>query len=347
MFNRICVVLVLLLVNAMQLTASGGKDKTKDEAVVNIYSHRHYDVDRVMFGKFEESTGIKVNVVQAKADELIERMSSEGEASPADLLFTVDAGRLIRAKNEGLLASVSSEKLMEYIPAHLRGPEGYWYGLTKRARVIVWDKERMPEPELKSYMDLADPGLGKKVLIRSSSNIYNITLLSFLALAYGEEQAKMWASGVVNNMARDPQGNDRDQMKALVEGIGDYAVVNTYYVGLLLNSSDPEEVRVGERIGILFPDQESYGTHVNISGAGVAANAPNRENAIKLLEYMASPEVQEFLAQENFEYPVNEQVANAPIVESWGSFMEATENLGEVAAKADEAVRIFDEAGWR
>lgn len=347
---------LIALITASGLFANGSSEASKasadsmdsaDPGEVNVYSHRHYEADQELFDAFTAETGIKVNVVKAKADELIERMRSEGAASPADVLITVDAGRLTRAENLGLLQSVSSAVLDGTVPSKLRDPEGHWYALTKRARVIVYDKQVMPEPGVSTYAELADPDLGADILIRSSSNIYNISLLASMVNREGEAAAKAWAEGVVGNMARDPQGNDRDQMRALVAGEGDYAVVNTYYVGLLLNADDPADVKVGERIGLIFPDQDGAGTHVNISGAGVAANAPNPENALRLIEFLVSEEAQEVFSKQNHEYPVNPKVEPSGTAAMWGTFVEDGGNVAALGDFADRAVRIFDEAGWR
>ena len=336
--------LCFVVLSAAAASAAG---TSGDNQVVNVYSHRHYDADRALFEDFEAQTGIRVNVVQAKADELIERMRAEGQASPADILMTADAGRLVRAEDLGLLRPVKTTLLTESVPSHLRDPEGYWYGLTKRARVIVWDTDRLESPGIETYADLASSDMDGRVLIRSSSNIYNISLLASIVEARGREEAQRWAEGVVSNMARDPQGNDRDQMKALVAGLGDYAVVNTYYVGLLIDSDDPAEAEVGRRIGILFPDQGNGGAHINVSGAGVAAHAPNPENAVRLLEFLTSAEAQGVFAEQNYEYPVNPAVEASGLIASWGGFEESTINLRALGDNADEAIRIFDEAGWR
>ena len=336
--------LSLVILSAGAAFATG---TAEDSEVVNVYSHRHYDADRALFEEFEAQTGIRVNVVQAKADELIERMRAEGQASPADILITADAGRLVRAEDLGLLQPVQTTALTESVPSHLRDPDGYWYGLTKRARVIVWDTDRREASGIGTYAELASPDLDGRVLIRSSSNSYNISLLASIVENFGPEEAQSWAEGVVANMARDPQGNDRDQMKALIAGLGDYAVVNTYYVGLLIDSDDPAEAEVGRRIGILFPDQGAGGTHINVSGAGVAAHAPNPENATRLLEFLTSAEAQGVFAEQNYEYPVNPAVESSGLVASWGSFEESKVNLRALGDNADEAVRIFDKAGWR
>lgn len=340
---------VLFTVLTAGLVSAGGTEEGRSDeqpGVVNVYSHRHYDADQQLFQDFTRQTGITVNVVQAGADQLIERLRAEGENSPADLLITVDAGRLHRATDLGLLQTVESPTLEENVPAHLRHPGGYWYGLTKRARVIVYDKTKTG-PGAMDYEDLADPDLPGEILVRSSSSIYNISLLASIINARGEDAAAQWARGVVENMARSPQGNDRDQMKALVAGAGDYALVNTYYVGLLLNSSDPEEQRVGERIGILFPNQSGRGAHVNVSGAGITAHAPNPENALKLLEFLTGEEAQGVFAQVNYEYPVNPRVEPGETISAWGEFIEDTADLKVLGELGPQAIRIFDQAGWR
>ena len=344
--QRIILVIVSVLI-ATTLFARGVGPGSTEPGEVNLYSHRHYRADQELFDAFTAETGIRVNVVQAKADELIERMRSEGDASPADVLITVDVGRLVRAKRLGLLQPAVSPVLDEIVPARLRDPEGHWFALTKRARVIVYDTEARDEPGLSTYADLADPDLGSGLLIRSSSNIYNISLLADMVNRMGEAAAEEWARGVVANMAREPQGNDRDQMKALAAGQGNYAVVNTYYIGLLLNSDNPSESAVGERMGLIFPDQAGEGTHVNISGAGIAANAPNPENALSLLEFLVSEEAQQVFAKQNHEYPVNPAVATSGIAAQWGSFVEYDANVAVFGDYADQAVRIFDTVGWR
>lgn len=313
---------------------------------LTLYTHRHYEVDQEIFDQFTEETGIEINVVNASADELILRMENEGEQSPADVLITVDAGRLERAHEKDLLQSVTSDVLATNVPEHLRESENHWFGITKRARVMVYDKEKgMPEG-LETYEDLAGDNWEGNVLIRSSGNIYNQSLLASLIAHHGEEEARVWAEAVVERMARAPKGNDRDQMKALIAGEGDVAVVNTYYVGHLMNSEDQTEVEVGHRIGIFFPNQATRGTHVNISGAGVAKHAPNRENAIRFIEYLTSVPVQSVFASANYEYPVNPAAQPSELLASWGSFNEDQLSLATLGELNKQAVLTFDEAGW-
>ena len=272
---------------------------------ITLYTHRHYDTDKTIFKNFEQETGIKVNVVKASADELIQKMESEGAQSPADLLLTVDAGRLVRAKMKNLLQPTDSKVLQESIPAYLRDSENHWFGLTKRARVIVYDKTKVKPEDLSTYENLTETKWAKKLLIRSSSNIYNQSLLASVIANQGKEEAKNWAAGLVKNFARKPKGNDRDQVKAILAGEGELAIINTYYLGKLLNSKDPVEVDAGNAVGIFFPNQEDRGTHINISGIGIAKHAPNKDNAIKFIEYLVSKDVQESFAKANYEYPVN------------------------------------------
>ncbi len=314
---------------------------------VNIYSHRHYDTDKQLFKMFEEKTGIKVNVVHAKADELIKRLESEGKNSPADLLITSDVARLYLAQSKGLLQKVNSKVLDEIVPQNLRNKDGYWFALTKRARVIVYNKDIVDPTTIPTYESLVQKELKGKVLVRSSSNIYNQSLLSFMIANMGEEKAKIWAQGMVKNFARNPKGNDRDQMKAVASQLGDVAIVNTYYLGKLLGSKKFSEVTVGKKMGIIFPNQKTNGTHINISGAGVVKYSKNKENAVKLIEFLVSPEAQKLFAEANYEYPINKVVEPSKIIKAWGSFKEDSLPLEELGIHNEKAVRIFNEVRWK
>ncbi|GIQ64555.1 hypothetical protein PACILC2_31230 [Paenibacillus cisolokensis] len=240
---------------------------------VNIYTARHYEVDGKLYDEFTRATGIKVNVVEGKAEELIERMKREGESSPADLFITVDGGILNNAKTSGILQPIESDTVNSNVPAEYRDADNHWVGLSARARIIAYSKERVKPEQLSTYEDLATDKWKGKVLVRSSTSLYNQSLLASLIELNGEAQAEEWAKGIVANMARKPEGGDRDQAKAIVAGQGDVALMNTYYVGQLLNSKDAEEVKVGEQIGVFFPNQETTGTHVNISGVGLAKHS--------------------------------------------------------------------------
>ncbi len=322
-------------------------DGNGDPGVVNVYTHRHYESDQDIFALFEEQTGIKVQVTNASADELIQKMRMEGAQSPADVLITVDAGRLSRAKDAELLQPIESEVLESNIPEHLRDADNQWYGFTKRARIIAYAKDRVKPEELSTYEDLASDKWKGRLLIRSSSNIYNQSLLASLVAHNGVEAAREWAAGVVNNMAREPKGSDRDQVKAVVAGEGDVTVVNSYYIGRMLNSADPEEVATAQKVGLFFPNQEGRGTHVNVSGAGVAKYAPNKENAIRLLEFMISEDAQRIFTNYNYEYPVLESVTPAETISAWGEFAEDDLPLNELGTNNKQAVLIFDEVGWK
>jgi iron(III) transport system substrate-binding protein len=343
---------IAALFAAASLAACGADAPRPDAAdpdggVVSVYSHRHYESDQELFRRFTEATGIEVKVVTASADELITRLEAEGAASPADVLITVDAGRLHRAKERGLLQPVDSEVLRANVPAHLRDPEGYWYGLTRRARVIVYARDRVQPGEITRYADLADERWRGRVLVRSSDNIYNQSLLASLIAHEGEDAARAWAAGVARNMARPPSGSDTDQAKAVAAGVGDVAIVNTYYVARLMGSADPEARRVGERLGVVFPEQDGRGAHVNVSGAGVTAHAKNRENAIRLLEFLSGDEAQRVFAEANHEYPVKPGTEPSAILRSWGEFRADTLNLAVLGELNSAAVRIFDEVGWK
>lgn len=342
----------ILLVLAVLVLASCKNDTKKEQDTetaqeVNVYTHRHYESDQQLFNLFEEQTGIKVNVINASADELIQKMSLEGANSPADVLITVDAGRLHRAKTSDLLQTISSQTLDSIIPSNLKDVDNQWFALTKRARVIAYAKDRVNPEELSTYEDLTNEKWENKLLIRSSSNIYNQSLLASIIANQGEEDAKTWAEGVVENMARSPKGNDRDQVKAVVAGEGDLAIVNTYYIGLLANSENPEERKVATSVGIFFPNQETSGTHVNVSGAGVAKYAPNKDNAIAFIEFLISEEAQQVFASTNYEYPVNTNVSISETLTNWGEFKEDTINLSLLGENNKKAVILFDEASWK
>ncbi|MDE0039218.1 MAG: Fe(3+) ABC transporter substrate-binding protein [Gammaproteobacteria bacterium] len=316
-----------------------------DGNVVNIYSARHYDTDLALYERFEERTGVRVNLIEGGSDGLIERIVNEAEFSPADLLITVDAGRLWRAQQAGVLQPVDSAVLKERIPAHLRDPGGHWFGLSKRARVIVYNKAAGLPEGISRYEDLADPRLGGKVCMRSSGNIYNLSLLGSLIEHNGEESAGEWANGVVANFRRQPQGNDTAQLRAVAAGECEVSIANTYYIGRLLGSDNPQDRLVAEGLGMLFPNQGDRGTHVNISGAGVTRHAPHRDNAVKFLEYLTGDDAQRLFAEGNNEYPVVGP-ASGPIA-TLGEFKEDAVNAAVLGANQSLAVKTYDRAGWR
>lgn len=345
-FKPITLLIFILCSFGLRADAETDKRKLETEGEVNLYTHRHYEADEALFARFTEKTGIKVNVVKANADELIERLKSEGEASPADLLVTADAGRLVRAQEAGLLQAVKSEKLEDCVPAQLREPDGYWFGLTLRARIFAYAKARVNPASLSTYEALAQPVWKGRILARSSSNIYNQSLLASIIAQSSEEQAVAWARAVRSNMARPPQGSDRDQMRAVAAGLADVAIVNTYYLGILATSSDPADRKSAEKIGVFFPNQGGRGAHINISGAGVTRHAKNTENAITLLEFLVESEQQSEFARANFEYPVNPEGLRSPLLKKWGAFKADTLNLSELGKYNQAAVKAFDLAGW-
>lgn len=314
---------------------------------VNLYTNRHYDTDKEILNEFTKETGIEVNVLKGDSDQLIERMAREGESTSADLLITADAGRLHRAKKRGLLQPITTPVLKNNVPENLKDKENYWYGLTMRARVIVYSKERVNHEELNSYKDLTSSKWKDEILVRSSSNIYNQSLLASFIAIHGEEWAEDWAAGIVDNMARRPKGNDRAQATAVASGEGDIAIMNTYYLGKMINSDNPAEVEVAKNIAIHFPSQDKEGTHINVSGIGMIKYAPNKENAIKLMEYLSSKSAQKSFASANYEYPVNPEVEPSKLLKSWGEFNLQDINLTNLGIYNDKAVKIFNKVGWR
>ncbi|MEZ4633260.1 MAG: Fe(3+) ABC transporter substrate-binding protein [Deinococcales bacterium] len=335
-FSRLWALALVFLIGLSNLALAQDK-------VVNVYSSRHYDIDNELYQQFSEITGIKVNLIEANDNELIERVLAEGSRSEGDMLLTSDAGRLWQAQDKGLLQSVSSE-ILEGIPDNLRDPEGYWFALTQRARVIIYNSEKVSADELSSYEDLTDAKWKGRICVRSSTNIYNQSLLASLIVHHGEEAAEAWAQGIVDNFARKPQGGDTDQILAVASGECDIALANSYYFGRLL--SDPSQQEATKHLAIFFPNQEDRGTHVNISGAGILANAPHPEAALALLEYLLSPEVQGLFAEANNEFPVIADVPANAILASWGEFKKDDINVALYGENNQLAVQIFDRVGW-
>lgn len=317
------------------------------EEILNIYSHRHYAIDKQVNELFKEKTGIEVKVVNAEADQLIERLKSEGANSPADVLITVDAGRMQKAKADGLLQPLESEALEKATPENLRDADGQWYPYAVRARVILVSTDRVKEGEIKDYEDLAKPGWKGRLLIRSSSSSYNQSLAASIISAGGEEKAAAWATGVAFNFARPPQGGDRDQIKAVASGLADVCVSNTYYFGLLLNSPDVAEREAAAKLKIVFPNQDNRGTHVNVSAAGVTKHAKNTENAKKYLEFLVTPEVQKLIANGSYEFPISMDLTLCPTHEKWGEFKIDTETFPKMGENQVKTSKLFDAAGWK
>ncbi len=316
------------------------------EGDVNLYSSRHYDTDERLYSDFTEQTGITVNRIEGNADELIARMQAEGANSPADVLLTVDTSRLQRAKDAGVLQTVDSDILEERIPANLQDSDNQWFGFSQRARIIFYDKNDVTEPPM-DYLSLADPKYKCMVCHRSSTNVYSQTLLASVIETHGAEAARDWAAGVVANFARDPEGGDTDQLRGLVSGQCEISVANSYYFARALRTDVDGVTAEVDRIGWIFPAQDAEGAHMNLSGGGVAAHAPNRENAVKFLEYLASDQAQVYFSAGNDEFPT---VAGVPLSESvakLGAFKADEVNLSAVAQNLPEAQKIFNEVGWK
>ena len=321
----------------------------KNTLEVNLYSQRHYAVDQKQYENFEKLTGIKVNVVKANADELIERLKNEGDNSPADLFITVDAGKLFRAKDLDLLQKINSEMIEKNVDDVFMDKDGYWTPITYRARIIVYSNERVKKEELSTYEDLGDEKWKNRILVRSSSNAYNQALISSIVANKGVEHAKKWSYDLVKNFARDPKGSDRDQVKAIAAGQGDLAIVNSYYIGLLLSSKNEEELNAGNSVSVFFLNQgeDQSGSHINISGIGLAKHSPNKSNAIKLMEYLTSEEAQKVYVNTSYEYPVNSKVEPSDIVKKWGEFRPDSLDLNLLGKYRNEAILVFDKTGWK
>ncbi|ASS74048.1 Fe(3+) ABC transporter substrate-binding protein [Tumebacillus algifaecis] len=336
------------------LAGCGTKEETtpadsepKKEQIVNVYTARNYEVDGVLYKQFTDETGIKVNVVEGKAEELIERMKREGQSSSADLFVTVDGGVLNNAKEAGVLQKVESKVIDEQVPAHLRDTDNQWIGLSTRARVIVYSKDRVKPEQLSTYEDLATDKWKGKVLVRSSTSLYNQSLVASLIELNGEQKTEEWAKGITANLARNPEGGDRDQAKAIAAGVGDVAIMNTYYFGAMLNSKDQEEVKAAQQLGVFFPNQDTNGTHVNISGMGLTKHSKNKENAVKLIEFMTSEKSQTTITQANYEFPVNAKADRPELLKTWGDFKAQKVDFAKLGTYNKQALLMMTKVGWK
>jgi iron(III) transport system substrate-binding protein len=345
--NRYQCVRVYLLSGLAAVAVWGCSSQNSSQSAVNLYSSRHYDTDQALYDEFTKETGIKVNLVEGKDDEILERIKNEGTNTQADVLVMVDAGRLWRAETANLLQPTTSAVLEEKIPASLRHPKGLWFGLTRRARVIVYNKDRVKPNELSTYEDLAKPEWKGRVCIRSSSNVYNQSLLGSMIESQGTAKTEAWAKGLIGNLARSPEGGDVSQIESVAAGQCDAAIVNHYYVARLASSEDAKDRDVTAKVAVLFPNQSDRGTHVNISGAGVVVNAPHKENAVKFLEYLVSPNAQTIFADGNNEYPVVQGVKNSKIIDTYGEFKADTVNVSAYGRNNPEALKIADRVGWK
>ncbi|MBC6441361.1 MAG: extracellular solute-binding protein [Rhodospirillales bacterium] len=317
------------------------------EGEVNLYTSRHYDTDMALYEAFTEQTGITVNVIEDKAGALMERMKAEGANSPVDIFMTVDASNLMMAASEGLLQSTSSDLLESRIPENLRHPDGDWFAFTKRARIIMV-RDGVDIGGLDTYEELADPAYDDMICIRSSGNIYNQSLVGSLLDAHGEEATANWVQGLVANMAREPESNDTGQIKAVAAGECDIAVANTYYLARLTRSDDPADRAVAGMIVPIMPNQDDRGTHVNISGAGVAAHAPNPGNAVLFLEFLASDKAQAAFAEGNNEWPAVAGIAHATVLDDlYGDFRQDDISTAIFGANRGTAQDLMEDNGWK
>ena len=322
---------------------------------VNLYTDRHYDVDQELFDAFTLQTGIRVNVVKLDADPLLTRLETEGTSTDADLIFLADAGRLGRAKGKGLLKAFPDQPSLEVVPSYLKDIDQQWIGLTKRARILVYDPTRLQANQLSTYEALGEPNSTLKVAVRSSSHVYNQSLVASMIEQIGATATSTWIEGLVTHFAiRDPftestnpVGNDRDQAKAVYNDLADVAIMNSYYFGRMLYSEDDSEVRVAESLAVFFPNQATFGTHINISGVGLTKHGKRQANAVALLDFLLSSSSQKVFADGNFEYPVRDDVEPHPLLQSWGSFQEQTIALSTLYSNSQEAFQLMVAAGWR
>ncbi len=335
------------LLAALAVTFIGAEAVAQDN-VVNVYSGRHYQTDEALYTGFTKATGIKVNRIEASEDAIIERIRNEGARSPADVMITVDAGRLWRAEQLGLFQPVKSKSLEQRIPENLREPSGQWFGFSQRARVIAYNKDKVRPGEIASYEQLAEPKWKGRVCMRSSTNIYNLSLMGAFIDHLGAEKAEQWARSVRENLAQEPKGGDTDQLKNVAAGVCDVTVSNQYYYARLARSQKPDEKQVAEKVALVFPNQKTWGTHVNISGAGVLKNAPNRENAVKFLEYLASDEAQRYFADGNNEWPAVRGVkVDNPVLNALGDFKADRLNVAALGKNQPSSQKIYDRVAWK
>ena len=318
---------------------------------VNIYTSRHYDSDDALYAEFTRATGIKVNVISGNGNALIERLKAEGENSPADIFFTVDAGNLWRVQKEGFFKSIESNKIKGIVPKNLRGPNDEWVAIAKRARVIFYNPNNTSSKEMEnlSYEDLANPKWKGKIAIRSSSNMYNQSLVASLVSNHGVKETETWAKDLVSNFARKPQGNDRAQITAVANGEAELAIANSYYVGIMLSgSAGKEQLEAANKVKIHFPNQNNRGAHINISGAGILQYSPNSKNATKFLEFLLSERVQDYMVNLSFEYPVLEGVSPHPSIAKFGTeFKEDRTSVADYGKYNTDAVKLMDRSGWQ
>ncbi len=342
-----CLAALLFAAACMRAQSAPAEPAAKPAGEVNVYTGRHYDSDLAIYDAFTAKTGVKVNIIEAGGDALIERLAREAEATPADLFITADAGMLWRAKQRGVLRAIGDAAILSRVPARFRDPEGEWVALSKRARVIIYNKEEGAPKDLQTYEDLADPALRGAICVRSSTNVYNQSLLAGMIDHHGEAAAAAWAKGVVANFARAPEGNDTSQIEAVAAGLCRLSIVNSYYLARFIGADDAKMKAIGARVGVIFPNQNSTGTHVNISGAGIARHAPHPENAEALIAFLLSDDAQTAFAAGNNEFPAVTRVAAIGPVAAFGPFRADDIDMAALGEHQTEAVMIFDKAGWQ
>ncbi len=338
---RIAITMLVLLFSASIHTSWA------DSNEVNLYSARKEALIKPLLEEFTRETGIKVNLVTGKASALLKRLVTEGRNTPADLFITTDAGRLHRAREAGVLQPVSSQQLNSVVPANLRDADGYWYGLSQRARPLFYIKDKVDPQQLSTYEALADSQWKGRICIRSSGNIYNQSLVASMIANIGETKTEAWAKAFVANFARPPKGGDKDQIKAAVAGLCDIAIANTYYVAKMLTGKDQNLKKAAEAVAVFWPNQHDRGAHINVSGIGMTSAAKNRGNAVTLMEYLVSEKAQQWYAEANQEYPVREGIPASPTLQSWGEFKSDGVELSKLGELNADAVRLMDRAGWK
>ncbi|WP_372630618.1 extracellular solute-binding protein [Cohnella sp.] len=336
----------LLVTVCLSCAGKRQEELAGNRKIVNVFTARHYQVDSAIYQEFTRRTGIQIHEVKGTAEELIERMEREGERSSADLFVSVDGGILHMAKESGVLQPIESEAVKRNVPAEWRDPDGYWTGISTRSRVLVYAKDRVNPEDLSSYEALTGERWRGKVLVRSSSSLYNRSLLASFIGLHGEREAAKWAEGIVRNFARAPEGGDKDQVMAIAAKVGDVAIMNTYYIGQMLNSNDLTELEAAKKLGIVFPNQQTTGTHVNISGIGLSKHAPNKENALKLIEFLTGAEGQTMLAMMSYEFPVNAEADMPEWLRSWQGFKRQPVDIAGLGQFYEQAKEIFQRAGW-
>ena len=339
-FQKLIITLTTIIFSASALASE-----------VNVYTSRHYDSDDALYAEFTKETGIKVNIISGNGSALIERLRVEGKNSPADIYFTVDAGNLWKVQKEGYFKAINSESIKSVVPENLRGPNDEWVAIAKRARVIYYNPKSVTKNEINnlSYEDLAEPEWKGRIAIRSSSNMYNQSLVASLISIHGIEKTENWAKKFVTNFARNPQGSDRAQIVAVANGEADIAIANSYYIGIMLSGkSGNDQLEAAKKVKMHFPNQNNRGTHINISGAGILKNSPNSENAIKFLEFLLSEDVQQYMVNISFEYPILDNVDPHASIASFGvGFKEDRTSVADYGKYNPDAIRLMDRTGWK